>query len=154
MSVCPLPLNGASFAGFLPARAGPRRSALADLLDSGRPTVFFEAPHRLRECLRALQALAPDRRVFVAREMTKRFETYLVASPDALVRSMDEADQWRGEVVCILEGSRDSVPGSAEQKRIMRVLADELPPAQAARIGARILGMKKKDLYRLTSGEE
>jgi len=153
MSVCPLPLNGITFAGFLPARSGPRRAVLTELLEAGRPTLFFEAPHRLRECLLTLQALAPERRVFIAREMTKRFETYLVGIPSTLVQTMDEADQWRGEVVCILEGAADSVAGTGEQKRIMRILADELPPAQAARIGARILGMKKKDLYRLTTGE-
>ena len=87
MSVCPLPLAGCRFEGFLPSRAGARRTALTTLLESGQPVVFFEAPHRLRDCLLALAVLAPERRVFVAREMTKRFETYLVDVPEKLVAS-------------------------------------------------------------------
>ena len=154
MSVCPLPLIGVRFVGFLPARSGPRRTALKDLLEAGDPAVFFEAPHRLRDCLTALQELAPDRRVFVAREMTKRFETYLVGNPEALIAQMDAADQWRGEVVCILEGEGRRGSGIREQKRVMRILADELSPAQAARIGAQILGVRKKDLYGMTGDGE
>jgi 16S rRNA (cytidine1402-2'-O)-methyltransferase len=121
------------------------------LVESGQPVVFFEAPHRLRDCLQALDALAPERRVFVAREMTKRFETYLVGPPAELIARMDAAEQWRGEVVCILEGVLDQAASAAEQQRVMRILAAELAPAQAARIGAQILGVKKKDLYRLAS---
>ena len=151
MSVCPLPLAGCRFEGFLPARAGARQTVLREFLESGRPVVFFEAPHRLRACLLALAELAPERQVFVAREMTKRFETSLVATPAELVDRMDAAEQWRGEVVCILEGAAEQSAGSAEQQRVMRILAAELAPAQAARIGAQILGVKKKDLYRLAS---
>ena len=154
MSVCPLPLSGCRFEGFLPSRAGARKAALTALLESGQPGVFFEAPHRLRDCLQALDALAPGRRVFVAREMTKRFETYLVGPPAELISRMDAAEQWRGEVVCILEGALDQTADAAEQQRVMRILAAELAPAQAARVGAQILGVRKKDLYRLASEGE
>jgi 16S rRNA (cytidine1402-2'-O)-methyltransferase len=125
MSVCPLPLSGSRFEGFLPSRAAARRAVLT--------------------------ALAPERRVFIAREMTKRFETYLVGTPGMLVAEMDVAEQWRGEVVCVLEGAGEAGAGAGEQKRVMRILGGELPPAQAARIGAQILGVRKKDLYRLVS---
>ncbi len=151
MSVCPLPLSGCRFEGFLPARGGARKATLTRLLEAGSPVVFFEAPHRLRDCLLALAELAPERQVFVAREMTKRFETYLLGSPAELVAQMDAREQWRGEIVCILEGAADRTAGTAEQQRVMRILAAELPPAQAARIGAQILGVKKKALYGLAS---
>ena len=153
MSVCPLPLAGCRFEGFLPSRAGTRRATLTTLLESGQPVVFFEAPHRLRDCLLALNSLAPERQVFVAREMTKRFETYLVGRPADLVAQMDMNEQWRGEVVCILEGAGDQAAGAAEQQRVMRILRAELPPAQAARIGAQILGVRKKVLYGLASDD-
>ncbi len=153
MSVCPLPLAGCRFEGFIPARSGARKGTLTTLLESGQPVVFFEAPHRLRDCLLTLASLAPGRQIFVAREMTKRFETYLVGRPADLVVQMDADQQWRGEVVCILEGVADQAAGAAEQQRVMRILSAELPPAQAARIGAQILGMKKKDLYGRGSGD-
>jgi len=150
LSVCPLPTGGYRFTGFLPARSSPRRSHLSALLEAGDPVVFFEAPHRLRNCLSDLADIAPTRRVFVAREMTKKFETYLCAIPAELISRMDEADQWRGEMVCVLEGAaKEQGVSQRDRLRVMRVLAAELAPAQAARIGAQLLGTRKSELYEL-----
>lgn len=148
LSVCPLPTAGFRFAGFLPARTAARRTVLERLLVAGDPVVFFEAPHRLRACLEDLVELGPDRRVFVAREMTKKFETYLCDRPARLIGKMERAQQWRGEMVCVLEGGvAGPDPDRAEVARVMRLLAQELPPAQAARLGAAILGRRKAELY-------
>ena len=150
LSVCPLPVSGVRFIGFLPSRPAARRALLTGLVESGAPALFFEAPHRLRDCLTDLSTLAPDRRLFIGREMTKRYETYLADTPGKLIEHMDAADQWRGEVVCILGGQEQGAgAGREEQRRVMRILAAELPPAQAARIGARLLGTRKRDLYLL-----
>lgn len=151
LSVCPLPTTGCRFVGFLPARAGVKRTRLAELLTAADPVVFFEAPHRLRETLITLGELAPARRLFIAREMTKRFETYLAGTPADLVAHMDRADQWRGEIVCVLEGGTTPAAAEREQARVMGILASELPPAQAARLGAQILGVRKSVLYGLAS---
>jgi 16S rRNA (cytidine1402-2'-O)-methyltransferase len=150
LSVCPIPAAGCVFAGFLPARPGARRSRLAELVEPGNPVLFFEAPHRLRACLLDLEALAPARRVFVAREMTKKFETYLCDAPAGLIETLDRREQWRGEFVCVLEGAMAvRAAGMAEQSRVMRILLRELPPAKAARVGAQLLKVRKGDLYRL-----
>lgn len=150
LSVCPLPVGGCRFVGFLPARDLARRAKLTELLESGQTLVFFEAPHRFRDCLMDLRDLAPRRRLFVAREMTKRFETYLCAEPERLIEQMDASDQWRGELVCVLEGVAE--PASADERelqRVMQILAAELPPTQAAKVGARLLGRKRSELYEL-----
>lgn len=149
LSVCPLPATGCRFVGFLPARGGPRLNRLKEMLAGGDPVLFFEAPHRMRETLVTLQELAPARKLFVAREMTKRFETYLAGTPADLIERIDSADQWRGEFVCVLEGDESQAAGSREQLRVMSILAAELPPAQAARLGAQILGVRKSVLYAL-----
>lgn len=149
LSVCPLPTAGFRFVGFLPARASGRGARLEELLRLGDPLVFFEAPHRLRDCLTDLDRLAASRRIFVAREMTKKFETYLCDVPRELIAHMDAGEQWRGEVVCVLDGMRGEVAEDLDLDRVMKVLADELPPAQAARIGAAILGRRKSELYDL-----
>ena len=150
LSVCPLPIGDVQFVGFLPARSGPREARLRELLDADHPILFFEAPHRCRDVLAALAGLAPERRVFVAREMTKMYETYLCGEPSELIAKMDAASQWRGEFVCIIEGrarqDRRVMPGA---EALMRLLCAELAPAQAARIGAELLGARKSDLYDL-----
>jgi 16S rRNA (cytidine1402-2'-O)-methyltransferase len=152
LSVCPLPATDVRFAGFLPARSGARRERLQSLLAAGDPVVFFEAPHRLRDTLSELDELAAERRVFVAREMTKAYETYLCDVPSEIVRVMDQAEQWRGEVVCVLEGSTRRSAGDAEAARVMKILAGELPPARAAKVGAALLGLPKAALYDLVKG--
>ena len=153
LSVCPLPASGSRFIGFLPAREGARRKRLAGLLAGGEPVVFFEAPHRLRRTLTMLHELEGRRRLFVAREMTKRFETYLAGTPESLIRRMDQAEQWRGEMVCVLEGGAASraagAADPADRQRLMDILSAELAPAQAARLGAQILGVRKSELYDL-----
>jgi 16S rRNA (cytidine1402-2'-O)-methyltransferase len=150
LSVCPLPSAGFRFVGFLPAKASGRKDRLRALIESGDPVVFFEAPHRLRDCLLQLTGLAGERRVFLAREMTKLFETYLCAPPGELIEILDRDDQWRGEMVCVLEGaSRTQTVAGEEAGRVMAVLAKELAPAQAARLGAALLGVPKNALYEL-----
>lgn len=148
LSVCPLPGGRYLFEGFLPARAGQREARLRELLDLGITTVFFEAPHRMSAMLGDLVRLAPGRRLLVGREMTKRHEQYLCAEPAALLETLSAQEKFRGEFVCVLEGAeQQAVP--SEVARIMEVLAAELAPAQAARIGARLLGRKRRELYDL-----
>lgn len=149
MSVCPLPTTDSQFVGFLPAKAVARRRRLKALLDASWPVVFFEAPHRLRDCLHEIGQLEPGRRIFVAREMTKLYETCLCGSAAELIDWMDRDDQWRGEMVCILEGAGQRTADVREQERVMQILCQELAPAQAARLGALLLGTTKSVLYTL-----
>ncbi|MEZ5552557.1 MAG: 16S rRNA (cytidine(1402)-2'-O)-methyltransferase [Pseudomonadales bacterium] len=150
LSVCPLPATDLQIAGFLPARSGARKARLQELLEGDRPFLFFEAPHRARSTLTSLAELEPARRVFVAREMTKHFETYLCDTGAALIEQMDAAGQWRGEFVCVVEGrARQERHGSVDAETLMRVLCAELAPAQAARLGAGLLKVRKSELYEL-----
>ena len=71
-----LPCHAFRFGGFLSVKPGKRRTALAEMLDSGETGVFFESPHRIVSTLEILADLDPAARVCVARELTKKFETY------------------------------------------------------------------------------
>jgi 16S rRNA C1402 (ribose-2'-O) methylase RsmI len=88
--------------------------------------------------------------VFLGREMTKKFESYLCDHPAALAQRLETQNQYRGEFVCVLEGPATVESGvSLNTEQTMRVLAKELPPAQAARIGAELLGVNRRQLYDL-----
>ena len=148
MSVSPLPGGRFFFEGFLPAKPGQRDERLRELAALGVAVVFFEAPHRLDTTLKALEELAPGRRVMVGREMTKRHEQYLCDLPGKLLGALRDAEQVKGEFVCVLEGGGgDSTPRDVQ--RTMEALARELPPAQAARLGAQLLGRSKREMYDL-----
>jgi len=148
LSVCPLPCGRFHFEGFLPAKAGQRRTRLKALAGFADAVVFFEAPHRVAACLADLETLAPHRRIMVGREMTKRHESYYCDTPGAVARMLESGSQLRGEFVLVLEGS-DQAAVDIGAERAMAILAAELPPAQAARIGAALLGMDKSTLYEL-----
>ncbi|MCF7676079.1 MAG: 16S rRNA (cytidine(1402)-2'-O)-methyltransferase, partial [Akkermansiaceae bacterium] len=70
------PCHAFRFGGFLSVKSGKRRTALAAALASDETNLFFESPHRLLSTLVILADLAPTARVCVARELTKKFETY------------------------------------------------------------------------------
>ncbi|HEX7034776.1 MAG TPA: 16S rRNA (cytidine(1402)-2'-O)-methyltransferase [Pseudomonadales bacterium] len=148
LSVCPLPAHRFLFDGFLPAKAAARASRLRELLALGVAVVFFEAPHRMAATLEELQRLAPERRLMIGREMTKRHEQYLCERPAALLESLTAGDHLKGEFVCVLEGAEVGA-APADARRTLEVLLTELPPAQAARIAAQLLGLGRRELYDL-----
>src|SRR4051794_11775014 len=75
LAVSGLPVDRFCFEGFLPRRAGERRSRLAALADERRTMVFFESPHRLADALAdAVSAFGPSRAAAVCRELTKTHE--------------------------------------------------------------------------------
>jgi 16S rRNA (cytidine1402-2'-O)-methyltransferase len=147
LSVCPLPIADFSFLGFLPSKSAARRSRLESRLSRG-PIVFFEAPHRVADCLRDLGTLVPDRRVFLGREMTKKFESYLCGGALELLETLEVAGQLRGEFVLAVEGPEgEEALQQLSVTETMRVLNRQLPPAQAARIGSELLGVPRRELY-------
>jgi 16S rRNA (cytidine1402-2'-O)-methyltransferase len=148
LSVCPLPVGRFRFEGFLPARSSPRRERLAALVTEAEAVVFFEAPHRMAECLEDLALVAPARQIMIGREMTKLHEQYLCGRPAELLARLHDAGQLRGEFVVVLSGA-GSAPVAPDVRRTMAVLARALSPAQAARIGAELLGVGRRELYAL-----
>ena len=142
------------FEGFLPNKSAARKQRLAELASLEASLVFYESSHRICESLADLQAVFGERRMALARELTKRFETVLDGSI-AEVRARVEADpdQQRGEFVLILEGVADrSEAQLAEGRRLMGLLSPHLPPSQAARLAAEISGAPRKELYGRDSG--
>src|SRR5436309_8145742 len=99
-----LPCDRFCFEGFLPRRAGERRSALAGLAGEQRTLVFFEAPHRVAAMLADLVgAFGPDRPAAVCRELTK---TYEEVRRGALAELAEWAGgQVRGELTVVLAGA-------------------------------------------------
>ena len=70
------PADAFFFGGFLPVKSGQRERALTRALEREETSVFFESPHRLGSTLELLARLAPEHRICVARELTKKFEEY------------------------------------------------------------------------------
>ena len=140
------------FVGFLPARASARRKALDDLRPLPCALVFYEAPHRIEECVADLLArLGGERRLLIARELTKRFEQiHQCTLADAPAWLAADDDHRRGEFVLVV-----SAPAAVESddereaRQVLEILLEELPVRQAAQLAARITGGRKNTLYDL-----
>jgi len=139
------------FYGFLPERAAARRKALAPLARLPFTLVFYEAPHRIVESVADLrEVLGGSRRIVLARELTKLFETMhacSLAEVEAWLAS--DPNQRKGEFVLIVEGADGGAAadtGSAQ--RTLAILLDALPLKQAVGVAAKITGGKRNELYR------
>ncbi len=138
------------FYGFLPAKAGARRKVLEALRALPHALVFYEAPHRIADCIDDLAAsFEPARTVVLARELTKVFENIHRCR-------LDEAQAWlaaddnnrRGEFVLIVSGAVATEAAlDAEAERVLALVAAELPPAKAAKLAAAITGVPRDVLY-------
>lgn len=140
------------FNGFLPPKAGERQKLLAKWAEADFPIVMFETPHRIEASLADMTAQFPDRRLTLAREITKTFETFLsgtVAEIQAALKN--DSNQTRGEMVLVLHPAvkekHSDLPEAA--RNTMKILAAELPTKQAAELAAKITGENKKALYDL-----
>jgi len=79
-----------TFLGFPPVRSKDRKLWLAELRSAGRPVVFFEAPHRIRDTLEQIARFIGDRYVSVARELTKAHEEFLRGPISAVLKRLSE----------------------------------------------------------------
>jgi 16S rRNA (cytidine1402-2'-O)-methyltransferase len=138
--------------GFLPRAGSERRHALAALTASASALVFYEAPHRIVAAVQDMaEILGVERRVVMARELTKIHESFFTGTLAEAVQWLElDADNRKGEFVVIVEES-DSAPRteSDDSARVLATLMSELPLKQAASLAARITGVSKKKLYAL-----
>jgi len=143
--------NGFLFHGFLPASGAARRKQLEALKAQTVTLVFYEAPHRILECIADLSlVLGAERRVTFARELTKTFETFYSCQLGEAVAWLEaDTNQQRGEFVLLVEApaqkEAEAIPEHAV--RILKLLLAELPLKQAVKLATEITQLKKNDLY-------
>lgn len=143
--------NSFLFHGFLPASGAARRKVLEALKVQTATLVFYEAPHRIVECIEDLQAvLGAERRITFARELTKTFETiYRCNLDEAATWLQADTNQQRGEFVLLVEPApvKDTEEISEEAIRVLKLLLAEMPLKQAVKLAAEITREKKNNLY-------
>lgn len=150
LSVCPLGSERFVFQGFLPSRTQARRECLRRLDLLGLTLVLFEAPHRLLATLDDIFAVLGNRRMMVARELTKIYETLYLGSVKEIQESF-VGEAPRGELVLVVErihASTASESISSATEEILSVLLGELSASQAARLTAKATGESRGAIYK------
>lgn len=150
LCVSGLPCDRFVFEGFLPAKAQARSECLERVKAETRTLVFYESPHRIMDTLAAMSAVFPGRRMTLARELTKRFETVRRDTVQAIQQwLLMDSDQRKGEFVLVLEGAQKNDLVDHQQARVyLTRLLQELPPKKAVNVVADLLdGVDKRQLY-------
>ena len=146
------------FLGFLPEKAGARRTRLEGLLEeiagTGRTLVFYEAPHRILETLADVETVfGPQHRVVVARELTKTHEEFLRGAASEVRTELAARDRVRGEITLLIEApaaerqSADTSLSVAEQVAALQA-SEGLDEKDSLKRLARESGKSKSELYR------
>ena len=137
---------GYRFAGFLPASGGARRKAI-EALDGPLPVILYEAPHRIARTLAELAGkLGPDRKIVLARELSKKFEEVARLTLGEAAAWLKAPHRQQGEFVVVISAGEATRAGDADH--VLDVLLESLAPSEAAKIAARLTGLPKSELYR------
>ncbi|MFA7285303.1 MAG: 16S rRNA (cytidine(1402)-2'-O)-methyltransferase [Candidatus Paceibacterota bacterium] len=91
-----------TFLGFLPHKKG-RETLFKEMSTAKRTVVFYESPHRIMKTLESLVKFCPDKKVCVARELTKIYEQFVTNTPEEVLKYFEEnKDKVRGEFVVLV----------------------------------------------------
>ncbi|MGI6264799.1 MAG: 16S rRNA (cytidine(1402)-2'-O)-methyltransferase [Acutalibacteraceae bacterium] len=144
------------FEGFLPPNKKIRRERLEELQNERRLIVLYEAPHKLSATLDELLAALGDRRIALARELTKLHEEVLRTTLSQAAERY-RREEPRGEFVLVIEGApkrEETVDPKQAAAAARALMAKGLSPSEAAKQAAAGTGLKKGDVYReLIKGE-
>ena len=143
------------FEGFLPAKQLAKTQALESLARETATSVFYESPRRIADTVQAVvNVLGGERKVVVATELSKTFETFYSGTADEALEWLHaDSNHQRGEFVLMIAGHKtDANEIPEEALKLLKLLMGELPPKKAAGIVAQQYGLKKNTLYQMGLG--
>lgn len=151
ISAAGMPSDRFCFIGFVPKKKGRRDQLLQEFSARRETLIFYESPNRLLDLLGAVHAQMGDRRVVVARELTKVHEEFLRGTITELMDMLSRRERIKGEVTLLVAGCSDSSEPSADelegQIREMLQQADLAPAKLASRLAKRY-HLSKNAIYK------
>jgi 16S rRNA (cytidine1402-2'-O)-methyltransferase len=152
LTVSGLPTDAFLFLGYLPHKTSERHKRLEEVESQPYTLVFLESPYRIVEALEDIATILGDRRICVAREMTKMFEEYWRGNVRAAVDYF-KSQPARGEFTLVVEGKKTEDGERWTEEQLQRAIANELKSEKSAKeISAALAeqsGWNKKEIYRL-----
>lgn len=147
-----LPTDSFLFLGFFPKTSGKRKELLDGIIRYPYTLVFYESAKRLLGALEAMLETLGDRRVSVAREMTKLYEEALRGSFSEVISVLSERETLKGEVTVVVEGSRDEhdeMSAGAVQKMLLLLKEKGFSLSEAVSLASESFGVSKNGIYRM-----
>ena len=140
-----------TFEGFLSVNKKSRSEHLESLLDERRTMIFYEAPHKLNNTLQDFYMTFGDRRLTIARELTKVHEEIIRTTTKTAATAYTDAP-LKGEIVLILEGKKtEDTPDMTKEQAVayaQKLNDGGMRPTDAAKEAAAMAGLKKNEIYK------
>jgi 16S rRNA (cytidine1402-2'-O)-methyltransferase len=149
-----LPTDSFLYLGYLPHKAGERRKAVGQIGNLSYTLIIFESPHRIVESLKDILSTLGDRRICVAREMTKMFEEYWRGNISGALEYF-KSQPARGEFTLVIEGKKkdENEKWTEEEllKAIQKGLTEHEVPSELAGRLAKESGWKRREIYKIAA---
>ncbi len=147
-----LPTDSFIYLGYLPHKSSERRKAAGQISNLSCTLIFFESPHRIVESLKDILSTLGDRRICVAREMTKMFEEYWRGNVSRAVEYFS-SQPARGEFTLVIEGKTKDENEKWPEDKLLKAIKKELKKDKSAKELAaelaEVSGWNKRDVYAL-----
>ena len=141
------------FEAFMSRDKKQKKSLLEKIKKDTRTILFYESPHRLKETLKVMLEIFGDRKMVIARELTKKYEEYQRGLISELAQHYENHDV-RGELVLVVEGYHETAddlitynPEETVKAHVERLISEGTPKKEAMKIVASERNMKKSDVY-------
>ena len=152
LTVSGLPTDSFLYLGYLPHKTGERRKTLQQVAELTYTLIFLESPHRIVDSLADILFVLGDRRICVAREMTKVYEEFW-RGPLSGAIAYFKSKETRGEFTLVIEGHRAEAKGRWTEGKLLKVVKKELKAGKSAKeISVELAetsGWNKKEVYAL-----
>ena len=141
------------FLGFWPNQTKERDVFLRDIRSNKKTSIFFESPHHIRETLLLLaNHLESDRKILIARELTKKFEQIVALQANQLTQWVQDAESLKGEFVVLVAGCQPNTDEALDHANLLswaNALSPYLGSKEIAKVLSQVLGLPKKDAYQI-----
>jgi 16S rRNA (cytidine1402-2'-O)-methyltransferase len=152
------PATPFTFIGFLPPKAGDRKSALLQARSEERTLVFFESPHRLRQSLKDMLNVFGNRQAAVARELTKMHEEFVRGNLQDIGKYFKDKEPL-GEFVIVVEAGervdhsqQEKWAGVSIEDQLLQLMRDQkLSKTEAVKAVCQLRGMPREVVYQIAT---
>ena len=140
------------FNGFLPSKDGHAKKELLKIKDLECTTIFYESPHRIERTLELMLEVLGDRKICLAREITKKFEEFIRGT---ISEVLSDIENIKGEMVIVVEKSQvEQVIGFvAIVSEVQQLVDDNVKPSKAIKDISVKYNISKNDLYKMYHDE-
>lgn len=150
LTVSGLPTDSFLYLGYLPHKTSERHKVLEQVENLSYTLIFLESPYRIVESLEDLLSVLGDRRICVAREMTKMFEEYWRGTISGAVAYF-KSQPARGEFTLVVEGKKKNESEKWTEEELLAAIKEKLMSEKSAKeISAELAeqsGWNKKEIY-------